>query len=65
MLKVTAPTLARALFTADRWIKRGADVTRCIKTPGEFGRWEVTLAWPSQAAQATRAQPATPAQVDA
>ena len=45
MITITASTLARAMFTASTYINRGANVSRCITTPGKPGRWVVTLNW--------------------
>jgi uncharacterized protein YndB with AHSA1/START domain len=47
MIRITAHTLAQAMFSAAPFARKGATVTRCIKTPGPGGRWEVCMAWPA------------------
>ena len=47
MIKIRAHTLAIAMFRAAPFARKGATVTRCIKTPGPMGRWEVRMEWPA------------------
>jgi hypothetical protein len=47
MIRITAHTLARAMFSAAPFVRKGATVTRCIKTPGPGGHWEVRMVWPA------------------